>query len=98
MAGLAVKRLIQEYQELITSPVESLVAGPKNDDDIFLWEALIMGPPETFYEGGCFRAELKFPKDYPINPPTMKFIPPIWHPNIYPDGTFITFFFSTFIK
>ena len=32
-------------------------------------------------------ADLKFPKDYPLSPPTMKFTTEIYHPNVYPDGT-----------
>ena len=32
-------------------------------------------------EGGFFKAELKFPDDFPNKPPTMKFISPMWHPN-----------------
>lgn len=28
-----------------------------------------------------FPAELKFPKDYPLAPPTMKFLADMWHPN-----------------
>lgn len=39
------------------------------------------------YDGGCFHAKLTFPKDYPLNPPKMKFTQPLFHPNIYPDGT-----------
>ena len=38
------------------------------------------------YEGGFFKSQLKFPSDYPNNPPEMKFITKMWHPNIYPDG------------
>ncbi|KAK8794307.1 hypothetical protein WA171_003431 [Blastocystis sp. BT1] len=38
-------------------------------------------------EGGLFRAELSFPSDFPNNPPGMKFLSPMWHPNIYSDGT-----------
>ena len=53
---------------------------------MFLWECYIQGPPDTDYDGGCFRCTLKFPKDYPLNPPGMKFTSPLWHPNIYPDG------------
>jgi len=34
-----------------------------------------------------FKAEIIFPPDYPNNPPKLKFVSPIWHPNIYPDGT-----------
>lgn len=29
---------------------------------------------------------MTFPKDYPLNPPELKFISTMWHPNIYPDG------------
>ena len=46
-----------------------------------------MGPPDTIYEGGFFKARMTFPKDYPIMPPKLKFIDDIWHPNVYPDGT-----------
>ncbi len=39
------------------------------------------GPPGTEYEGGVFTARLKFPPDYPLNPPKMRFISDMWHPN-----------------
>ena len=45
-----------------------------------------MGPDDTPFEGGCFRAVLDFPRDYPLNPPKMRFTSNMWHPNIYPDG------------
>lgn len=38
------------------------------------------------YNGGYFKAKLTFPKDYPYSPPDFKFIKPLWHPNVYPDG------------
>ena len=38
------------------------------------------------YGGGCFRARLKFPHDYPHSPPTMKFETAIFHPNVYESG------------
>ena len=37
-------------------------------------------------EGGFFRAEMVFPKDYPNMPPTLKMVSDFWHPNVYPDG------------
>lgn len=45
-----------------------------------------MGPADTLYEGGFFKAHLDFPQDYPLKPPTMTFITEMWHPNIYKDG------------
>ena len=85
-SGMALKRLMQEYKELSRSSTPGIVAGPSSDDNILVWEAAILGPHDTYYDGGCFRAELIFPADYPLNPPKMRFVPPIWHPNVYPDG------------
>ena len=33
------------------------------------------------------RAELSFPQEYPLLPPKLTFKTPMWHPNIYQDGT-----------
>ena len=83
---MALKRLMQEYKELSRSNTPGIVAGPSSDDNILVWDAAILGPTDTYYDGGCFRAELVFPADYPLNPPTMRFVSNIWHPNVYPDG------------
>ncbi|GBC03761.1 hypothetical protein RclHR1_05300002 [Rhizophagus clarus] len=74
MASTALKRLLTEYKELTLNAPEGITA------------ALIAGPEGTPYEGGIFPAVLKFPTDYPLSPPTMKFTCKMFHPNIYPDG------------
>mmetsp|Transcript_3266 Transcript_3266/g.3693 ORF Transcript_3266/g.3693 Transcript_3266/m.3693 type:complete len:166 (-) Transcript_3266:53-550(-) len=84
---LALKRLAKEYRELTTSTPEGVASGPVNEDNLLEWEALITGPEDTCYDGGCFHAKLSFPRDYPLNPPKMQFTSQLWHPNIYPDGT-----------
>jgi ubiquitin-conjugating enzyme E2 G2 len=84
MASSASKRLFKEYKALSSDPPEGLTAGPVSEDDMFVWEALIQGPEGTPFEGGIFPAELRFPKDYPLAPPKMKFVVDVWHPN----GTF----------
>ncbi|KAI9206297.1 ubiquitin-conjugating enzyme/RWD-like protein [Polychytrium aggregatum] len=87
-AGLsALKRLTTEYRELTLRAPEGITAGPISEDNYFLWEALIAGPDDTPYEGGIFSATLTFPKDYPLSPPVMKFTCPMYHPNVYKDGT-----------
>lgn len=42
---------------------------------------MIIGPPDTLYEGGFFAAKLVFPSDFPNQPPVMTFKTPLWHPN-----------------
>jgi ubiquitin-conjugating enzyme E2 G1 len=32
-------------------------------------------------EGGFFKARLTFPTEFPLQPPKMRFITPMWHPN-----------------
>lgn len=46
----------------------------------------MIGPADTMYEGGFFKARLTFPPEFPLLPPKMRFLTPMWHPNIYPDG------------
>ena len=43
----------------------------------------------TRQTGGCFRAKMTFPPNYPLYPPKMKFETPIFHPNgkSRPTGT-----------
>merc|ERR1712013_529578 len=31
-------------------------------------------------------AHLKFPTDYPNNPPSIRFLSKVWHPNVYENG------------
>ncbi|KJZ74489.1 Ubiquitin-conjugating enzyme E2-18 kDa [Hirsutella minnesotensis 3608] len=80
------RRLLQEYRALTNNPPEGITAGPVSEDDLLHWECLIQGPEGTPFEGGVFPAELKFPKDYPLAPPSMKFLADVWHPNVYPSG------------
>ncbi|KAK7215125.1 hypothetical protein V2G26_003128 [Clonostachys chloroleuca] len=80
------RRLLQEYRALTNNPPEGITAGPVTEDDLLHWECLIQGPEDTPFEGGVFPAELRFPKDYPLAPPSMKFLVDMWHPNVYPSG------------
>jgi ubiquitin-conjugating enzyme E2 G2 len=79
--SVAQKRLFHEYKNLTSDPPDGITAGPVSEDDMFVWEALIQGPEGTPFEGGIFPAELKFPKDYPLSPPVMRFLGGLWHPN-----------------
>uniref|UniRef100_A0A3Q2WA31 Ubiquitin-conjugating enzyme E2 G1-like n=2 Tax=Haplochromini TaxID=319058 RepID=A0A3Q2WA31_HAPBU len=63
--------LRKQLAELNKNPVEGFSAGLIDDDDIYKWEVVIIGPQDTLFEGGFFK---------------MRFITEIWHPNVAKNG------------
>lgn len=61
--------------------------GPTNGLDLMKWCCGIPGKEKTPWEGGLFKLEMTFPQEYPTKPPKCKFVPPLFHPNVYPSGT-----------
>ena len=66
-------------------PLDNISSAPINDD-LFNWEAVIIGPHESPYEGGLFKLSLKFTQEYPFKPPAVRFLTKIYHPNIDVNG------------
>lgn len=85
MAAAATRVLSSELSKLSKNPVPGFLVEP-SCDDLFTWNVGIFGAPQTIYEGGYFRAQLVFPKTYPMEPPKFSFLQDMWHPNVFPDG------------
>jgi ubiquitin-conjugating enzyme E2 T len=78
-------RMRREFQLLENQPPTGIGAWSK-DDSLHVLAAQMTGPEGTPYAGGTFHLEVVIPDRYPFEPPKIRFLTPIYHPNIDTGG------------
>ena len=51
----ALKRLRQEYEDIIKNPIDNIpISIGYDEDDISIWKITLLGPKDTSYKDGLF--------------------------------------------
>mmetsp|Transcript_73954 Transcript_73954/g.130633 ORF Transcript_73954/g.130633 Transcript_73954/m.130633 type:complete len:165 (-) Transcript_73954:35-529(-) len=82
---MAMKRIQTELQHMEKESIPSVCAGPVGED-IFHWQAVLMGPADTPYSFGTFFLDIVLPPDYPFRAPRVVFKTKIYHCNVNTSG------------
>jgi ubiquitin-protein ligase len=75
-------RLVKELAAVSKDDTSGVKALPVTEGNLRHLHGTILGPSGTPYEGGAFDIDIQIPRQYPFEPPKMKFLTKIWHPNI----------------
>lgn len=79
-------RLLKELKLLAEDPPPGVSAWPVDDASMRHLHAQMQGPEGTPYASGTFTLELHLPERYPFEPPKVRFMTPVFHPNIDDGG------------
>ncbi|KAG0621692.1 hypothetical protein M758_3G041000 [Ceratodon purpureus] len=77
---------LQKELKMLQDPPPGVCVWPADDTNLSRLEAQIQGPDGTVYAKGIFKLEVEIPDRYPFEPPNVKFITPVYHPNIDSGG------------
>lgn len=76
------RRIVKETKNLIKDPVPGIKTSIPDDDNLRYLTVEMEGPDNSPFAGGVFNLELYLPEEYPMEPPKIRFLTPLYHPNI----------------
>ena len=86
-------KLTKELKNIENNNIPNISANLINNN-ILQWNATILGPIGTPYEGGVFNLNISIPKLYPFENPKIIFTTKIYHPNIDSNGNICSDIFN----
>lgn len=89
MSSKSAAAILQRQFKDLTDPKKKIpsIRIELDGDNIFLWNiGIVVLNKGSLYNGGYLKGQIRFPNDFPFSPPTFRFTPPIYHPNVYKDG------------
>lgn len=82
-SNLNYPRLRMEFKTFSENPVFGISAGPIDNHNLLIWEAIISNMnQDSPFKNGFFKLQIIFSDNYPYSPPKIKMKTKIFHPNI----------------
>ena len=80
----SLQRIKKDYRDLNRIPLTGMgmAFGLFDEDKICKWKVTILGAKDSSYKGALFYMEFTFQNNYPEKPPKIRFLTPIYHPNV----------------
>lgn len=83
LTRIAMSRLQKDFAEY--EPIPGCVFERADKSDFTRYK-LSITPMDGYYKGGRYEFTIEAPRDYPLNPPKVLCITPVYHPNIDLEG------------
>lgn len=83
----SIRRIQKELGDINRDPPNNISASVSgNGNDITFWDAIVIRPEDSPFEGGVFSLVIQFPPNYPFKAPKITFKTKVFHPNINEKG------------
>ena len=79
---IARRRLSKEQIAIYKSQAKDIILEC-DGDNLFKWTGYVKGPPDSAFSEGWFKLKFDVGQNYPAEPPKVKFLTRVFHPNVH---------------